>query len=159
MGVVLSCPNLLGRASGSSIQAFASGSSRNHWAIRTLFNFDFTWDWIQYFYWKFLGKSKFLFYFMRIKQKQNDYILKIYVELKNSTADKPNSLKNKKNHSETPQTNSSQPETTKKLSGWAKILHSAQTWDFFPLPITTQPFLLISWVSCLKATHPAHKNQ
>jgi hypothetical protein len=54
---------------------------------------------------------------MRIKQKQNDYILKIYVEPKNSTPDKPNSLKNKKNHSETPQTNSSQPETTKRLSG------------------------------------------
>jgi hypothetical protein len=79
---------------------------------------------------------------MRIKQKQNDYILKIYVEPKNSTPDKPNSLKNKKKSLRNP-TNQFQPTRNHKKPFWL-----GQNFAFRPnlelLPITPQPTLLIS---------------
>jgi hypothetical protein len=84
---------------------------------------------------------------MRIKQKQNDYILKIYVEPKNSTPDKQNSLKNLKKITQKPHKPISANQKPQKpfwLGPKFCLPPKLGTSPHHPSPITPQPTLLIS---------------
>lgn len=155
---VLSCRNLLGQASKSSIQAFASGSSRTHWAIQTFFIFSFTrrnqdsvfllkifWQkWISFLFHAHKTKTK------RLHTKNFGGTKKIHPRRTKFSEKQKKSLINP--------TNKFQPTRNHKKPFWLD-----QNFAFRPnlelLPITQQLSLLTSWVSCLTATHPAHRNQ